>query len=96
MYLTYRTPPTLGKTVLRFEPIETEKRHSSPRADVFDVLDVLLGRAPRHTSPSKSTSSSENVRMHLEYDDTMVNLKSAAAYLERLRFHIESPGLSMM
>lgn len=93
MYLICRTPPTLGKTLLRFEPVETDNRHSLPSADVFDVL---LGHAPRHRAPTKSTLSSENVRMRLEYDDTMVNPESAAAYLERLRFHIESPGLAVI
>ena len=94
--LICRTPPTLGKSIIRFEPRENERRTCSLETDIFDAL---LGHAPFRRGPAEIAtrkSCSEHVWMRLDFDDAVVSPESAAAYLERLSFHIESPELIIL
>jgi len=94
--LICRTPPTLGKSTVRFEPMEKERRICSLETDIFDAL---LGHAPlRRGLAEVATLKScvENVWMRLDFDDTIISPESAATYLERLSFHIESPELIIL
>jgi hypothetical protein len=81
-----RIPDTLGNAILHYE--STGKKASVVRR--IDPLDSLLGGPSQELRPISHTSTSE-IKIRLEYDDSIIGPESARAYLEHLRYHIESP-----
>jgi hypothetical protein len=77
-----------GKAVLHFEPVETTSRKGSS-SDVFDYLLGLPQAKP--AQPIPTTSSQQNVKVRLEYDDTIIASEAAIAYLSRFQHHLEFP-----
>ncbi len=81
-----------GQAIMRFEPSTNDK---SPRVQVTDPFDELLGIPPNSKPIIKNTSNfspSREVQVKLEFDDAIIDTDAATAYLARFRYHIESPS----
>jgi hypothetical protein len=85
-----RVENIIGKAILHIEPATARER---PRAGSSDIFDSLLGL---DTSPPKRAapvpSSSGEVKIRLEYDDTTIASEAAVDYLARLQHHLEYPS----
>jgi hypothetical protein len=81
-----RIPATVGEAILHYEsPVD----HPSP-APMTDILGELLGDTVT-MPPLKPTSTPSELKLRLEYDESVISPKSAAAYLEHVRYHLELP-----
>ena len=87
----FRVSNILGKAVLHFQPGESTPDPPPPSIDPFDTL---LGLSPsvKSLNTTKSNVLSEGVRLRLEYDDAIIGIDAATAYLARFQHHLEFPN----
>jgi hypothetical protein len=88
-----RVQNVLGKAVLHFAPVETAEPPRSS-TDIFDTL-LGLGQTVELSQLPQRKTSPEDVRVRLEYDNAIIAADTAAAYLARFQYHLESRNLAL-